>query len=257
MGTVHEAVVAGGVACEWLRPAGALTDAALLYLHGGGGVLGLTNVHRNLVGHLTLASKLPALLPDYRLAPEAPFPAGLEDCLTSYTWLLSQGISPARIVMVGDSAGGHLLISALLSLRDTAAPLPAAGVCLSPNTDPACRGESMRTNAKRDAALSPRFARVMMRRYVSEHDQNDPRLAVLKADLRGLPPLLIQVGAHEVLLSDALRFADRATGAGVKTKLAIWPSMWHGWQTLVPHLKEANTAVDELVEFIQEHLEPI
>ncbi len=196
-------VDADGVHCEWLTPPNAPTDAVLLHLHGGGGVLGLYNFARWMTGYISLACNLRILLPDYRLAPEHPFPAGLNDCVTVYRWLLSKGFMPQRIVIAGDSAGGHLTLSTLLVIRDADQPLPAAAICISPNTDPTCSGKSMQTNALRDAIISPKFTRTMMRLYAGSHDLSDPYLSPLIADLHGLPPLLIQVGADEILLDDS------------------------------------------------------
>ena len=186
-----DVINANGVRCEWIGQPNAPSDAVLLYLHGGGGVLGLSNTHRKMVGYLSWACNLRSLIPDYRLAPENPFPAGLNDCLATFGWLLSQGFNPNRIVIAGDSVGGHLTLSCLLAIHDAGLPLPAAAVCISPNTDPACNGKSMKTNARRDASLSPKFAQTMMRHYINNHDLDDPHLSPLRADLRGLPPILI------------------------------------------------------------------
>jgi monoterpene epsilon-lactone hydrolase len=249
-----QCVDAGGVHCEWLVPTGAPTDAMLLYLHGGGGVLGLYNFERRIAGYISQACNLPALLPDYRLAPEDPFPAGLNDCVAVYRWLLSNGFMPDRIVIVGDSEGGHLTLSTLLALRDAHEPLPAAAICISPNTDPTCSGRTMRTNAGRDAILSPTFARTMMRLYAGSHDLSDPHISPLIADLHGLPPLLIQAGADEILLDDSRRFSENAQAAGVDLTLEVWPHMWHVWHSCVPRLPEANQAIAGIAEFAGRHL---
>jgi monoterpene epsilon-lactone hydrolase len=193
-------VDADGVHCEWLTPPNAPTDTVLLHLHGGGGVLGLYNSSRWTSGHISLACNLRVLLPDYRLAPEHSFPAGLDDCVAVYRWLLAKGFMPQRILLAGESMGGHLVLGTLLVIRDAGQPLPAAAICISPNTDPTCSGKTMRTNARRDAILSPRFQRTMMRLYVGSHDLSDPYISPLNADLRSLPPLLVQVGADELLL---------------------------------------------------------
>lgn len=240
--------------CEWLSPTGAPTDAVLLYLHGGGGVLGLYNDSRWRIGHISHACNLRALLPDYRLAPEDPFPAGLNDCVAAYRWLLSNGLKPNRIVIAGDSEGGHLALSTLLVLRDGHEPLPAAAICISPNTDPTCSGRTMSTNARRDATLSPTFARTMMQLYAGTHNLGDPHISPLLADLHGLPPLLIQVGADEILLDDSRRFGERAQEAGVDLTLEVWPHMWHVWHSCVPGLAEANQAIEGIAEFVRRHL---
>ena len=253
-GIVRGPVDAGGVQSEWLAPPETLTDAVLLHLHGGGGVLGLYNSERRIASHIAAACELRALLPDYRLGPEAPFPAGLNDCVAVYRWLLSTGFAPDRIIISGDSAGGYLTLSTLLTLRDGHDPLPAAGICISPNTDPTCSGRTMRTNRGRDALLSPTFARTLMRHYVGNHDLADPCISPLMAELHGLPPLLIQAGADEILLDDSVRFSERAQAAGVEVTLEIWPHMWHVWHGCAPGLEEANRAIQGIAEFARGHL---
>lgn len=253
-GTQWERANADGIPSEWIVPPNAPQDSALLFLHGGGGVLGLANFDRLLVGYITLACGIRALLPHYRLAPEHPFPAGLDDCVTAYRWLLSQGFLPQRIVVGGDSMGGMLTITLLLALRLMDQPLPAAAVCISSNTDPTVQGKTMRSNALKDASLSPKFARTLMRLYVNGHDLNDPLISPVSAELSGLPPILIQAGADEILLDDSLRFSDRAKAAGINVTIEVWPHMWHVWQTCVPALPEANQAIDHIAKFIQIHI---
>jgi acetyl esterase/lipase len=255
LGIQWERVNANGVASEWIVPSDAPLNTALLFLHGGGGVTGLYNSHRWMVGHIALACGIRALLPDYRLAPEHPFPSGLDDCVTAYRWLLSKGYQPERIVLAGDSLGGMLTISLLLALHQINQPLPKAAVCISPNTDPTCSGLTMRTNAWKDAILSPKYARTMMKLYVNGHDMHDPLLAPLQADLRGLPPILIQAGADEILLEDSVRFAECAKAAGTKVKLEVWPHMWHDWHMCVPSLPEANQAIDHIAKSVKSYNE--
>ena len=246
---------AGGIRGEWITPPNVPDDAVILYLHGGGGVLGLYTSLRWMAGHISLICKLRVFLPDYRLAPEYPFPAGLNDCVAAYQWLLSEGLNPQRIVIAGDSAGGYLTISALLVLKDTGLPYPAAAVCISPSADPTCSGESIQTNALRDALLSPKFLRMMTSLYVGGHDLCDPTLSPLIADLHGLPPFLIQAGEEEILLDDSKRFSERALAAGVNVRLEIWPHMWHDWHTCVPNLPEANQAIEHIAEFIHRNID--
>jgi acetyl esterase/lipase len=248
-----ETVDANGVRCEWLIPANASTDAVLQYLHGGGGVLGLYNFARNLAGHIALACNLRTLLVDYRLAPENPFPAGLNDCLATYRWLISQGIQSHRIVIAGDSVGGYFTISMLLKLRDLSQPLPAAAVCISPSTDHTLSGKSIKNNAHKDALLSPKFLRKMVSLHFSDHDLHDPYISPLTADLHGLPPLLIQAGADEILLDDSTRFSEAARAAGLEPTLEVWPHMWHDWHSCVPMLQEANQAIEHIAEFIRKY----
>jgi acetyl esterase/lipase len=253
-GIHREAADASGVHSEWITPSNALSDAVLLYLHGGGGVLGLYNSSRNMTGHIALACNLRTLLPDYRLSPENPCPAGLDDCVAAYSWLISEGFKPQRIVIAGDSMGGYFTICALLKIRDVGQPLPAAAVCISPNTDPTCSGRSMQTNASRDALLSPKFARTMMSLYISSHDLSVPSVSPLTADLHGMPPILIQVGADEILLDDSKRFSDSALAAGVDLTLEVWPHMWHDWHLCVPDLPEATQAIGRIAEFIRKYM---
>ncbi|MBA4383379.1 MAG: alpha/beta hydrolase [Anaerolinea sp.] len=243
-----------GLKCEWLTPPGAPSDAVLLYLHGGGGVLGLYNSSRKIIGHIAAASHLRAFMPDYRLAPEYPFPDALNDCLKAYDWLLTEEIDPRKIVILGDSMGGYLTISTLLRLRDSEKPLPAAAVCISPVTDPTCSGKTMKTNADSDALLSPQFMWTVMAHYVQKHDLGDPYLSPLTADLSGLPPILIQAGEGEILLDDARRFSERAKAAGVDMTLEVWPAMWHDWHVCVPDLDEANQAIKNIAEFVHEKI---
>jgi len=245
---------AGGVRCEWMTPPNAPTDAVLLYLHGGGGVLGLYNSSRKMIGHIAMACNLRTLIPDYRLAPEHPFPAGMNDCVSAYLWLLSEGFEPHRIVIAGDSIGGYLTICTLLVLRGEGVPRPAAAVCISPNTDLTCSGKSMRTNALRDALLSPKFARTMAHHYIGGSDLNDPYISPLLAQLLGLPPFLVQAGAYEILLDDSRRFSEKAKAAGVNLTLEIWPRMWHDWHSCVPDLPEANQAIKHIAEFVNKHI---
>ena len=253
-GLLWEAAQADGVRCEWISPPKAPTDAVLLYLHGGGGVLGLYNSLRKMIGHIALACNLRTLVPDYRLAPEYPCPAGLNDCVAAYRWLLAEGILPKRIVIAGDSMGGLLVISSLLVLRTSDQPLPAAAVCLSPNTDLTLSSKSIQTNALHDAILSPKYLRTLVSLYVSKHDLHDPCISPLAADLHGLPPILIQVGADELLLDDSRRFGDSARAAGVDLTLEVWPHMWHVWHACVPELPEASQAIKHIAEFINKHI---
>ena len=244
-----------GIHGEWLSPPNAPTDAVILHIRGGGGVLGLSNQARWMTGYLSLACNFRTLLPDFRLAPEHPFPAGLNDCVATYRWLLSKGYAPQRIMIAGDSEGGHLMLSTLLMIRDAGQPFPFAAVGISPNTDPTCIGKSMRSNALQDALLSSTFARTMMRHYVGGHPLNDPYLSPLIADLHNLPPMLIQVGADEVLLDDSRRLSDCAHAAGVDLTLEIWPNMWHVWHYWVPELPEANQAIEHIARFVHDHFD--
>jgi len=251
-GVTRQKVTAGGVPAEWLIPAAAAAHGVLLYLHGGAWTLGWYEPHRWLVGHLTRATGLRALALDYRLAPEHPFPAALEDCLAAYRWLLSSGTRPEQILIAGDSAGGNLTLTTMIALREGGEPLPAAGVCLSPVTDLAGTGQAAPPHP--DAGLPADWAGEQSRSYLGDTDPRLPLVSPYHADLHGLPPLLIQVGGDEFLLSDANRFASKARTAGVDVTLQVWPGMWHVWQILVGLMPESNQAVDAIGAFSRQHL---
>lgn len=244
---------AGGVPCEWLIPVNASGQGVLLYLHGGGWTLGWTNFHRQLAARIGRASAVRVLAPDYRLAPECPFPAALDDSIAAYRWLLRTEAEVEQIVIAGDSAGGNLTLATLLALRDADDPLPAAAVCLSPMTDLEATGESFRTN--NDAALTAAFALTMLRHYAGGQDLRYPLLSPYHGNLHQLPPLLVQVGGDEILLSDAIQFAEKAKTAGVDVTLSIWPKMWHVWQGFASMLPEACHAIDAIGIFVHEHLQ--
>jgi monoterpene epsilon-lactone hydrolase len=241
-----------GVPIEWIIPPNTSPQFVILYIHGGGWTLGWTNLHRRMVMHLCQAAACRALAIDYRLAPEHPFPAALEDCLATYHWLLKNGLSPQNIVIAGDSAGANLTLTTLMSLRDTGGPLPAAAVCLSPMIDLAGTGETLRT--KNDVAQTVTFVLSMARLYAGNHDVRLPLLSPYYGDLRGFPPLLIQVGGEELLLSDATRLANNARAAAVDVNLVIWPGMWHVWHLFVPFLPEAQHAINDIGAFIRRHI---
>ena len=245
---------AGSVQGEWISPKRGTPDTAILYLHGGAFCSGSPATHRHLAGRISKQTGAVVFVPHYRLAPEHPFPAALEDCIESYHSLLDAGFSPDRIIIAGDSAGGNLTLVLLLYLRDNGMELPSAGVCLSPVTDLA-RGDedTKRLDAERapmDPMIRLHFVAPMIDKYVGKHDPTEPLLSPLFADLRGLPPLLIQAGGDELLLTDARRFAGEAQRAGVDVTLRVYDGMWHVWQIFSPVLPEANTAVAELAEFI-------
>jgi epsilon-lactone hydrolase len=240
------------VAAEWIIPDVRRQQGLILYVHGGGWTVGLHNHERRMLARICQAATLSAVAVDYRLAPEHPFPAALEDCLAAYRWLLHSGTSPCNMVVVGTSAGGNLILAMLISLRDAGDPLPAAAVCVSPMIDLAGTGKSF--SVDNDPAQSARFAFAMARHYAGRQDPRLPLLSPLHGDLRGLPPLLIHVGGDEVLLSDATRLGDSARRAGVDVRLAVWPEMWHGWHLFGPYLPEARQAVKDIGAFVREHL---
>ena len=246
-GVSMQRVLAGAVQAEWIAPTDCQSTGVLLYLHGGAWTLGWYEPHRWLVGHLARATGMRALALDYRLAPEHPYPAALEDCLAAYRWLLSNGTPPKHIVIAGDSAGGNLSLTTMLALREAGEPVPAAAACLSPPTDLAGSGEP--APAERDSGLPVDWAQQQMKMYLGATDPRLPLVSPIYADLRGLPPVLIQVGEEEWLCRDAVRFAERARAAGVDVTLQVWPAMWHVWHLLVPLLPEARQAVDAIAAF--------
>ncbi len=248
-----EPVRVGEVPAEWLIPPDCSDRSVILYLHGGAWTLGWTAIHRRMVAYLAKAARCRVLAVDYRIAPEHPFPAALEDCLASYRWLLSQGTSARDIVIAGDSAGGNLTLTTLMSLRDGGEPLPAAAVCISAATDLEGTGESFWTI--KDPVMTPEFVLGMRKLYIGGHDVHSPLISPLHGDLRGLPPLLVHVGGAEMLLSDSESLAAKAREAGVDTTLVVWPKMWHVWHLFVPTMPESRDAVEAVGAFIRKHLD--
>ncbi|MFZ3302114.1 MAG: alpha/beta hydrolase [Mycobacterium sp.] len=249
-----EPVLANGVGAEWISAPGAAADRAVLYLHGGGYIMGSLNTHRDLMGRISRAAQARVLGLDYRLAPEHPFPAAVEDTVAGYRFLLDQGPPPARLAIAGDSAGGALTIAALVAGRGAGLPMPAAAVCLSPFLDLEGTGESVKTRADVDPIATPEVIDVWAKAYLGGADPRTPLANPLYADLAGLPPLLIQVGDHEVLLDDATRLAQRAQAAGVQVKLEVWPEMIHRFQSYAGVLPEGQQAVEDIGTFIREQI---
>jgi monoterpene epsilon-lactone hydrolase len=248
-----EPVSANGVPAEWIAPPGATADRTIFYLHGGGYTIGSINTHREMVSRLSRAAGARALAIDYRLAPEHPFPAAVEDSTAAYRWLLGNGVDPGRLVIAGDSAGGGLTVATLVALRDAGAPLPAAAVCLSPWVDLEGIGESATTKAAVDPMIPGDGVLAMGKVYLGDADPRTPLAAPLYADLTGLPPLLIQVGTAEVLLDDSTRLAERARSAGVDVTLEPWDDMIHVWHIFAAMLPEGQQAIDRIGEFIRQH----
>ena len=246
-----EHVSAPAAPAEWLRPPAAEPGRVVLYLHGGGYVIGSPRSHRHLAAAIAGAAGASALLLDYRLAPEHPFPAAVEDATAAYRWLLEQAIAPARIVIAGDSAGGGLTVATLLALREARVPLPAAGVCISPWVDLTCSGASYGTKADVDPIVRRAGVEEMAQAYLGPTLPRTPLASPLFADLRGLPPLLIHVGSDEVLLDDAVQLAARARAAGVETTLEVYERMIHVWHWFLPMLDEAQTAVEAIGRFVR------
>jgi monoterpene epsilon-lactone hydrolase len=247
---VVETVAAPERPAEWLRPPGVRTDGVVLYLHGGGYSIGSPRSHRHLAAAIARAAGTAALLIDYRLAPEHPFPAALDDALAAYEWLLARGIAPERIVVAGDSAGGGLTVATLLALRDRGLPRPGGGVCISPWVDLACSGASYATRKNVDPIVTLEGVTAMAQAYAAAGDPKAPLLSPLYANLKSLPPLLVQVGSDEVLLDDALGLGERARAAGVDVTVEEWPRMVHVWHWFLPMLDEAQQAIDRIGGFV-------
>jgi len=248
----EEAVDAGGVPGVWFTPPGTREGRAILYLHGGGYVLGSVATHRSLIARMASVSGVRCLGLDYRLAPEHPFPAAIEDACGAYRWLRESGIPADGIILAGDSAGGGLVLGALVALRDAAEPLPAAGICLSPLTDLEGTGDSARGDID-DPMVEVGGIATMAEAYLQGADARDPRAAPLYADFSGFPPLLIQVGTREVLLDDSTRVAARAREAGVQVDLDRGEGLIHVWQ-IYPHLPESKQAVERIGRYVGERL---
>ncbi|MHA1645307.1 MAG: alpha/beta hydrolase [Candidatus Freyarchaeota archaeon] len=247
-----EPIDAGGVPAEWITTPEAEARYAILYLHGGGYVAGSIKTHRDLASRISRTSKARVLLIDYRLAPEHPFPAAVEDVTTAYRWLVSAGgIEPNNLIVTGDSAGGGLTVASLVNLRDEGDTLPAGAVCLSPWTDLACTGETLRSKAEVDPFITPEGIEFMARVYLKDADPKNPLASPLYADLKGLPPMLIQVGTSEILLDDSLRLADRAKAAGVNVELDVWEDMIHVFAAFAAFAPEGRQAIERIGEFVK------
>jgi acetyl esterase/lipase len=241
-----------GVDVDWLCPKGARADKILLYLHGGAYILGSRRTHRQLASHMAREAGVTAILPEYRLAPEHPFPAGIDDAVAVYRALLESGYSSDDIVISGDSAGGGLTMATLLALRHAGDPLPAAAVLLSPFLDVTGSGESVTTRADIDPWFNPEDLPVVARYYCpDENEWRNPLVSPVFANVAGLPPMLIQVGDHEILLSDSTRLADSLTNAGVDVELEVWPDMWHVFQFFVGKMPESRQAIVKIGAYIK------
>jgi epsilon-lactone hydrolase len=242
-----------GIPAEWVQVTGTWREGAILYLHGGSYIFGSISTHRELASRLSRAAAAPVLVLGYRLAPEHPFPAAVKDTVAAYRYLVAQRFDPARLVIAGDSAGGGLALATLVALRDAGVQQPAAAVCLCPWTDLANSGRSMITRASVDPMLVPDRLRLQAQIYLGGADARTPLASPLYADLRGLPPLLLQVGDTEILLDDSTRLAEKALEAGVAARLEIWEGMIHCWQAFAWMLPEGQKAIDRIGEFIREH----
>jgi acetyl esterase/lipase len=245
---------ANGVPAEWVRAPGVRDDTVFLYLHGGGYALGSSATGRPLAAALSEAAETRVLSLDYRLAPEHPFPAAVEDAVAGFRWLLEHGTPPGRILIGGDSAGGGLSVATLVALRDAGDAMPAGGVCISPWVDLTCSSDSYRTKLESDPIVVPEDIRWLASLYLGDQDPRTPRASPVFADLKGLPPLLIHVGSEEILLDESIALDRRAREAGVDSTLEVWENMIHVWHVFFQMLKEGRDAIARIGEYCKSRL---
>ncbi len=253
--TQVEKITISGMAAEWIYKNKARQKRVILFLHGGGYNLCSINTHRELAAHIAKESGAKVLLIDYRLAPEYPFPAALEDATASYRWLLDSGLTGQNIAIAGDSAGGGLALATAISIRDAGGPLPSAVACVAPWTDLCMTGDSIKTKAEIDPLIRIQSAKIWAENYIGDNDPSNPLISPLYADLKGLPPLLIHIGTDDMLLDDSKRIAKKAEDAGVDVELKIYDNLWHVFHLSVKAMPEAKTAVAEIGAFIAKHFE--
>jgi len=245
-----EQVAIDGIPAEWVSAPLAAKENVFLYLHGGAYCLGSCNTHRDLAARISRATFMRVLVIEYRLAPEHPFPAGLEDAVAAYRHLVSSGILPENIVIGGDSAGGGLTLATLQTLRDAGEALPASAVLLSPWTDLEGTGASMETRREADPWLNPEASRATPAIYIGDWDRKHPLISPLYADFTGFPPMLVHVGNDEILLDDSVRLVENARNANVDVTFKIWDDMWHVFHSFAPHVPEAREAIEEIGDYV-------
>lgn len=239
---------------EWIRVAGAPGDKIVLYFHGGGFVMGSARSHRNIIAGFASRLKVDVLSFDYRLAPEHPAPAAVFDGAKIYGWLQSQRYAPEDIVFAGDSAGAGIALATMLKIKDDGGILPVCCAVFSPCVDMTLSGDSIRTKAKADPCTPKGANETYTKYYVGAGDPTHPYASPLFGDLSGLPPIVIQVGEDETLLDDSVRFADKASDAGVAVQRKVWKGMFHCFPLLAPMFPEATQAMDETCLFIKDKL---
>ncbi|WP_321506218.1 alpha/beta hydrolase [uncultured Methanoregula sp.] len=243
-------MITDAVSGSWITLPDTGRDRVILFFHGGGFTTGSTDDHLGLCIRLARAAKAPVFSVDYRLSPEHAFPAPVQDALAAYRYLLSNGYPPHRILPVGISAGGTLVLSLLLSIRDEGRPMPLAGVCMSPVVDLLFPGESVTKNSDRDW-ITPARLQSIQKMYLAGQDPHDPMASPVHARMKGLPRLYIQMGTHELLLSDIGKFVDKARWAGVPVQAEIWEGMFHCWQIFASQIPEGKEAIEQAGAFIQ------
>lgn len=249
-----ESVRIGGVAAEWVYFPETPDENVLVYFHGGGYVFGGPDSHRDIAWRLAKELGIRVLNVDYRLAPESPFPAAIEDATAVYRALLDEGRSPGSIVLAGDSAGGGLSTALMVNIRNLGMPQPAAAALLSPWADLAMTGESMQRNASADPMLSPDAISRFAAFYLQDSDARAPLASPVFADLSGLPPVYIVVGSTEVLLSDSETLAHKITAAGGSATLKVWPKMPHVFPVFAALVPEGKSAITDIATFLRQHL---
>ena len=250
-----EPATVGGVRGEWVRARHVRrSDAALLYLHGGGYLIGSAKSHRHMLGPLSADSGLPVFAADYRLAPENPFPAAVDDAVAAYNGLIGSGIAADKLAIAGDSAGGGLTIATLVSARDKGLAMPACAVAISPWADLSQGGEAYRARAARDPIVKKEGLDEMASAYLAGADPKSPLASPLFARLTGLPPLLIQVGTEEALYDDALALKARAEESGVEVSFESWGGMIHVWHIFHPILSEGRDAIARAGAFLKQRI---
>ncbi|XPS82808.1 acetyl-hydrolase [Desulfosarcina variabilis str. Montpellier] len=254
-GTQIEKITLNGIAAEWIYTNTAHEERVVLFLHGGGYNLCSINTHRELASYIARESGAKVLLIDYRLSPEHPFPAALEDAVSAYHWLLGNGLSGKNIAIAGDSAGGGLTLATAISIRDAGDPLPSSIACIAPWTDLCMTGDSIQTKSKIDPLVKIHSAKIWAKNYIGDNDPSDPRISPLYADLNIFPPLLIHVGTDDMLLDDSKRIAQKAEESGVNVELKIYEKMWHVFHLQVKAMPEAKNAIAEFGAFIKKHFD--
>ena len=252
-GVKFQKVDIDGLHAEWIVPKNLKHKAVILYLHGGGYMLGSINTHSPLMARIALASKTKVLAIEYGLAPEHPYPAALDDTLKAYHWLIKQGFDPKKIVIAGDSSGGGLAVATLLKLKDLDEPQPAACACLSPWLDLQVSGETVVTHAQKDLLVNSIGLQIAAFSYAQETDLTHPYISPLYSDPTGLAPMYFQVSGSEVLLDDTLRFEKKAVEAGVDIEVHIWKNMLHVWQAF-GFLPEATRAIKDVGKYIEKKI---
>ncbi|MEH6403210.1 MAG: alpha/beta hydrolase [Sneathiella sp.] len=243
-----------GLTGEWLRYKNCDENKVCLYFHGGGYFWGSPEKYRALTSRLAKEFGGPVVAPDYRLAPETPYPAAIEDAVLAYKYVLETGVASNKIAIAGDSAGGGLALALVLAIKKEGLPFPAVVTLISPWTDLTCSGESMSFNIRKDPLFQPSMLMWNSRHYAGENEKSDPFISPLFSDLTGLPPLLFQVGSTEILLDDSRRAHQKIVEQGGSSKLDIWPNVMHVWHLAADFVPEGRRAIREMASFMNIHI---